>query len=89
VLRVLGNLLDAENFDYQTSEEVADEFSAALGDIVPDNAYTGKQTIGNAASAGDSAAIIDIPIYRIDAVVRRATALQLTPEAQRSAGERE
>jgi NADH-quinone oxidoreductase subunit G len=87
VLRVLGNLLDADNFDYQTSEEIRDELAALLGDIQPDNQYTGKKAIGKVNGADDPVARIDIPIYDTDAMVRRATALQLTPEAQRSAGE--
>jgi len=84
VLRVLGNLLDAEDFDYQTSEDVRDELSAALGEIKPDNQYNGKKSLGKVNGADDPANQIDIPIYRTDAVVRRATALQLTPEARRS-----
>ena len=87
VLRVLGNLLDADNFDYQTSEEIRDELAGLLGDIQPDNQYTGKKAIGKVNGADDPVARIDIPIYDTDAMVRRATALQLTPEAQRSAGE--
>ncbi len=87
VLRVLGNLLDADNFDYQTSEEIRDELAGLLGDMQPDNHYTGNKAIGKVNGADDPAARIDIPIYDTDAMVRRATALQLTPEAQRSAGE--
>ena len=30
-----------------------------------------------------SEAELDVPMYQVDGVVRRATALQLTPEAQR------
>lgn len=88
VLRVLGNLLDAADFDYQTSEEIRDELVTLLGDIKPDNNYVAKQPIGKVTAADDPDAGIDIPIYWTDAVVRRATALQLTPEAQRNAGER-
>ena len=54
-----------------------------LGDIQPDNAYPGNKAIGKVNGADDPAAGIDIPIYDTDAMVRRATALQLTPEAQR------
>jgi NADH-quinone oxidoreductase subunit G len=86
VLRVLGNLLNADNFDYQTSEEIRDELSGLLGDIKPDNQYAGKKTIASVNGADDADAQIDIPIYSTDAVVRRATALQLTPEARRNAG---
>jgi NADH-quinone oxidoreductase subunit G len=44
VLRVLGNQLDAANFDYQTSEEVRDELAGLLGDIKADNGYAGRTT---------------------------------------------
>ena len=87
VLRVLGNLLDADNFDYQNSEEVRDELATMLGDIKPDNNYAGKKAVRKVNGADDPAARIDIPIYGTDAVVRRAMALQLTPEARRNAGE--
>ena len=87
VLRVLGNLLDADNFDYQNSEEVRDELATMLGDIKPDNNYAGKKAVRKVNGADDPAARIDIPIYGTDAVVRRAMALQLTPEARRDAGE--
>ncbi len=86
MLRVLGNLLDADNFDYQTSEEIRDELSDMLGNIEPDNQYAGKKAIAKVNGADDPDAQIDIPIYRSDAIVRRATALQLTPEALRSSG---
>jgi NADH-quinone oxidoreductase subunit G len=87
VLRVLGNLLDAADFDYQTSAEIRDELAALLGDIKPYNHYLGKKVNGRIDGADDPAARIDIPIYRTDAVVRRATALQLTAETQRNACE--
>jgi len=84
VLRVLGNLLDAPGFDYVTSEDIRDELATQLGDIQPDNSYRGNAQIakpnGEDAPSGD----IDTPIYSIDAMVRRATALQLTTEAQRA-----
>ena len=86
VLRVLGNLLAAEDFDYQTSEEVRDELSGLLGEIKPDNRYTGTEAINKVNGADEPDRQIDIPIYSTDAIVRRATALQLTPEALRSSG---
>jgi len=88
VLRVLGNLLDAADFEYQSSEEIRDKLAAILGAITPDNTYVSDKPAGKLNGADDPAARIDIPIYRTDAIVRRASALQLTPEAQRSSGER-
>jgi NADH-quinone oxidoreductase subunit G len=84
VLRVIGNLLDAPGFDYVTSEEVLLELREQLGDLQPDNSYAGTAAItcpnGADAPGGD----VDIPIYSIDPVVRRARALQLTEAARRA-----
>ena len=86
VLRVIGNLLDVPGFDYVTSEDVRDELVAQLGDVRPDNSYGGGARIakpnGEDAPSGD----IDTPIYSVDPMVRRATALQLTVEARRAHG---
>lgn len=87
VLRVVGNLLEANGFDYETNEDVRDELLAALGDIAPDNKYKGTGAVSWVNGADAQSEQIDIPIYQVDAVVRRATALQLTPEAKRAAGD--
>ena len=88
VLRVLGNLVEAEGFDYVTSEDVLVECREAVGDVTsaamdPALLAAGKKS-GN--GAGAPAADIDTPVYSVDALVRRARALQLTPAAQRAAG---
>jgi len=88
VLRVLGNLLDVSDFDYVSSEEVRDELAAAVKSCDPDNRYRGTAAVAKANGADEPGTEIDVPIYRIDAVVRRATALQLTPDAQRASGTR-
>jgi NADH-quinone oxidoreductase subunit G len=85
VLRVIGNLLDATGFDYLSSEDVRDELAAQLGDIVPDNALAGS-TVHTAPNGADlPQAEIDVPLYSVDGLVRRAAALQLTPAAKRAA----
>jgi NADH-quinone oxidoreductase subunit G len=84
VLRVLGSLLQAEDFDYQSSEEVRDELLEALGSIELDNTYHGNSVLVNAGSNGSGSLDLDIPMYQIDGLVRHATALQLTPEALRA-----
>jgi NADH-quinone oxidoreductase subunit G len=86
VLRVLGNLLNAENFEYQTSEDVRDEIAGTAGDIKPEQYKTSGKSLPkvNGADAADQQ--VDVPIYWVDGLVRRATALQLTPEGRRSAG---
>jgi NADH-quinone oxidoreductase subunit G len=84
ILRVLGSLLQAEDFDYQSSEEVRDELLEALGNIELDNTYHGNSTLVNAGSNGSGSLDLDIPMYQIDGLVRHAAALQLTPEAFRA-----
>ena len=87
VLRVLGNLTDAPDFDYITSEDVYAEVAATLEDARADNSY-GRESAVNKPNGEDApAAEIDVPLYSVDSVVRRARALQLTPEARRSAGD--
>ncbi len=84
ILRVLGNLLEAPGFDYVTSEDVRDEFVAQLGDVKTSNQYDG--TTRMARPNGDDAVsnLIDVPLYSVDALVRRAPALQLTDAAKRA-----
>ncbi len=84
VLRVIGNLLDAPNFDYVTSEDVRNEIEGQLADIKPDNTYNGKGKIARPNGADDPAREIDVPIYSVDGLVRRAPALQMTAEARRA-----
>jgi NADH-quinone oxidoreductase subunit G len=83
VLRVLGNLVDADGFDYVTSEDVLDECKSGLGDVVAESFAAGKTATANAADLSDEE--IDTPLYSVDGLVRRARALQLTPEARRAA----
>ncbi len=87
VLRVIGNLLDAEGFDYVTSEDVRDEVFGELGSIAPDNGYKGTKALAGVNGADEPGEDVDVPIYEIDAVVRRAAALQMTPEAKRTTGD--
>jgi NADH-quinone oxidoreductase subunit G len=82
VLRVLGNLLELEGFDFETSEEVRAE---ALGDVTTIAARLGAKGASNATATPAPAGferIADVPIYSTDALVRRATSLQLTTDAR-------
>jgi len=86
VLRVLGNLLGIEKFDYLSAIDVCDELKEMLGDVTPDNAYRRKAALDKLNGEDSPAEDIDVPIYEVDGIVRRATALQMTPEARRSRG---
>jgi NADH-quinone oxidoreductase subunit G len=78
VLRVLGNLLNLSNFDYDNSEQVRDEVQKSAAAIVANNSYNNATPI----QATTHSMVQDTPMYGVDAVVRRAKALQLTQEAQ-------
>jgi NADH-quinone oxidoreductase subunit G len=84
VLRVLGNMLDLEGFDFESSEDVRAD---ALGDaatILP--RLNNRSGAAMAASGGVPPAalerVADVPIYATDSLVRRATSLQLTADAR-------
>jgi len=78
VLRVLGNLLDLQGFEYQSSEQVRDELKAAF-ESVPRAA----PAAGFVASASAHVEPLrDVPMYQLDAVLRRSAPLQQTRAGQ-------
>ena len=81
VLRVLGNLVDLDGFDYVDSTEVRDEVLAACEGLEPDNALAATTNLSPQCLSGDWERIGGVPMYAIDAITRRAHALQLTPDA--------
>jgi NADH-quinone oxidoreductase subunit G len=83
VLRVLGNLAGVADFDYQSSEEVREELRARCADIAA-GSYQGAHEPASAAQATD-ARVVDVPMYAIDAVLRRAPSLQRTREGKLAA----
>jgi len=87
VLRVLANLLDVPDSDFESSIEVRDALQAAIGDLMPDNSARQEKAVAKPDGADDAESNLDVPIYQVDGVVRRAVSLQLTPEARRSRGE--
>ena len=86
VLRVLGNLLGLAGFGFETSDEVRTE---ALGDVDALAARLRAPVVAAASQPATAPArvgrlerIADVPIYATDAVVRRASALQLSADAR-------
>jgi NADH-quinone oxidoreductase subunit G len=84
VLRVLGNMLGLQGFDFETSEEVRAE---ALGDVASiaarlSNAASTVVAAPSAARAPSFERVADVPIYATDSLVRRASSLQLTADAR-------
>src|SRR5665213_1387137 len=78
VLRVLGTELAIERFEYQTSEEVRDELRRICAEGLPP-AWVGSRAVTGTATAANT---IDVPMYQVDAVVRRAPSLQRTAEGR-------
>jgi NADH-quinone oxidoreductase subunit G len=78
VLRVLGNLAGVADFDYQSSEEVREELRALCGGVAAAS-YQGSH---ESRVSDVDARVIDVPMYSIDAVLRRAPSLQRTKEGK-------
>ena len=82
VLRVLGNLLGLQGFAQNTSEDVLAEARAAADAAAPQAV---PQT-AVAAQVAAATAVADVPMYQIDALVRRAPALQATRDGHQVQG---
>ena len=80
VLRVLGNLLELDGFDQTSSQQVRDSLSQLIGDVTVNNTHCGE-FVGYLESGGGLQRIDYLPMYAVDSMVRRATALQKTPDA--------
>ncbi len=80
VLRVLGNLLALPDCNYATAADVLDAVQATAGNPRPDNTLQGTVTPGP-SPASDTAVNLHVPIYQVDALVRRSASLQLTRNA--------
>ena len=80
ILRVLGNLLGLDGFDYMRCESIRSEMRAqcpqeTLGGLVPSAV---KVELGPTDETVWQCA--ETPIYATDSIVRRAGALQHTPD---------
>ncbi len=84
ILRVLANLLGLEGFDYESSADVLAELRAAARGA----SYDGRPPAGRELQSERRGSTSTLPIYGVDAVVRRAASLQLTRAAQNGAGRR-
>jgi NADH-quinone oxidoreductase subunit G len=78
VLRVLGNLLELPGCDYDTSEQIRDEVFDSVGEIQPDNTVNLSVAVESSASASGNIEDLNVPMYQVDALVRRALPLQAT-----------
>jgi NADH-quinone oxidoreductase subunit G len=81
VLRVLGNVLNLDGFDYQTSECVRDEVLGKGGEFVSglDNGLNGV-AINLSQPVAGLQRIADVPIHFADALARRSPVLRQTAD---------
>jgi NADH-quinone oxidoreductase subunit G len=85
ILRVLGNLLHIEGFNYVTAADVSAEID--LTDVNASAEASGSRIPApdTARSADGLARISDVPLYAADATVRRAEALRATVDNRTAA----
>ena len=81
ILRVLGNLLKLDGFDYLSSEQVRDELRSSCENIELDNGITSAPQVTLSATGDRLMRAADVPVYAADALVRRASSLQKTHDA--------
>jgi len=81
VLRVLGNLTGVEGFDYLSSADVKSEVRSLCESIELSNAIDSASTV-TINTTSELCRASDVPMYAVDAVVRRASSLQKTVDAQ-------
>ena len=81
VLRVLGNLTAVEGFDYLSSADVKNEVRTLCESIELSNDVDSAATV-EINTTEDLHRSSDVPMYAADAVLRRASSLQRTVDAQ-------
>lgn len=85
VLRVLGNLLGLDGFDFESSEAVRESAVQRAGDIATrlNNGLDGVAPAATLVAADEPGyeRISDVALYGVDSMVRRAPALQATADA--------
>jgi len=81
ILRVLGNFSGVDGFEHMSSEEVKAEVRSHCESIELSNALVSSVSVA-ADTTTDLHRSSDVPMYATDAIVRRASSLQKTVDAQ-------
>ena len=82
ILRVLGNLTGVDGFDYISSEDVKNEVRSLCESIELSNTSSDTPSFEINAISDELHRSTDVPMYATDSLVRRATSLQKTIDAQ-------
>ena len=80
ILRVLGNQLELNGFEYQSSDQIRDELKSRL-EAAPQPMFREPAALQPATSEP----VVDVPMYQIDPIVRRSSALLRTRDGRASA----
>ncbi|MHB8454227.1 MAG: NADH-quinone oxidoreductase subunit NuoG [Acidiferrobacterales bacterium] len=80
ILRVLGNVLGQEGLDYTSSDQVRDEVAAHA---VAPAARLLQWSLGAPPPVEGLVRIMEVPLYAVDPLVRRAAPLQQTRDNER------
>ncbi|MDO5680675.1 MAG: NADH-quinone oxidoreductase subunit NuoG [Pelistega sp.] len=82
VLRVLGNLLSLNDFDYESSEAIREKVLACNFTAKLNNKVTAVVQASSVTELNGLERVAEVAIYRTDAIVRRAESLQETEISQ-------
>ena len=85
VLRVLGNLLDLDGFDYSSSEQIRDEVFDACDDALPAVTVIAENWIGETEknlSPGGLERVPTLSPYAMDSLTRRSDPLQRSSDGE-------
>ena len=85
VLRVLGNLLDLDGFDYSSSEQIRDEVFDACDDALPAVTVIAENWIGETEknlSPGGLERVPTLSPYAMDSLTRRSEPLQRSSDGE-------
>ncbi|MGV6826776.1 MAG: NADH-quinone oxidoreductase subunit NuoG [bacterium] len=82
ILRVLGNLIDVDDMDYLSADEVREAATENMPAL--DNTMAAATLAATLVKGDQLQRIGGVPMYSIDNLVRRAHALQHTPDAWKS-----
>jgi len=82
ILRVLGSMMDVDGFDFMSLDEVNDELQQNASGLSYDGQYAAPaHLLVKPVGLTGIERIGDVPIYAIDPIVRRGSALQATQDA--------
>ncbi len=81
ILRVMGNLFNLDGFEFNASDEVREEIRSHCRNVQLNNALPAAAPVRIDKPDGGLQRIGEVPIYAVDSLVRRASALQRTKDA--------